>query len=89
MSKGITGLETSPSQLGWTYTGDGFLQNMVTGARKSQKKVGIIKQKELTAYVLWHMWKARNTWCFRGETWTERETIERACEEWMEFEHAQ
>lgn len=42
-------------------------------------------RQEFTAYIMWQVWRARNAWCFKGETWAEKEIVERACEEWKEF----
>lgn len=40
---------------------------------------------ELTAYLLWGIWKMRNKWCFEKETITEMEVVERSRIEWLEF----
>lgn len=51
---------------------------------KSGKVLGLQDKQELTAFIMWQVWKARNALYIRGENWAEKEIIERACEEWQE-----
>lgn len=50
---------------------------------------GLDERQELTAYIMWHMWKARNQWQFNSELWPEPEIIQRAWKEWFEFKTVQ
>lgn len=42
-------------------------------------------RKELTAYILWHIWKNRNRWTFNAETWSEIDIVQGAWNEWIEY----
>lgn len=42
-------------------------------------------RQELTAYILWHIWKTRNTWTFKAEKLSEMEVVQRAVGKWLEF----
>lgn len=44
---------------------------------------------EITNYVMWSMWKARNANCFGAERWTKIDIINRACKVWLEYKNAQ
>lgn len=46
---------------------------------------GLEESKELTAYIMWQMWKARNSCHFNAERWTELEIIQKAWREWIKF----
>lgn len=47
------------------------------------------ERQEVTTFILWHMWKARNALYFCGENWEERVLIAQACEEWREWKEVQ
>lgn len=46
-------------------------------------------RKELTAYIMWHIWKARNCWLFKNKWMPEKEIVQQDVGEWMEFQEAQ
>lgn len=46
-------------------------------------------RQELTAYILWHIWKDRNAWLFNVEKNSELEVVQRAWYEWLEFKEIQ
>lgn len=46
-------------------------------------------RKELTAYILWHIWKNHNSWIFNLEKWSELEVVQHAWSAWMEYKNAQ
>lgn len=60
---------------------------------KEQGKDGNQKEirarQELSAYIFWHIWNARNAWNFNAEMRNDKEVVQRAWEEWMEFSVAQ
>ncbi|CAH2946199.1 MAG: hypothetical protein PPHERAN_6371 [uncultured Paraburkholderia sp.] len=43
---------------------------------------------ELTLYLWWQIWKARNDWVFRGERKSEMDIVRSATNEWMEYNEA-
>lgn len=47
-----------------------------------------IKRIELTAYILWHIWKNRNKQVFDNKRDDGFEVVQRAIEEWLEFKDA-
>ncbi|XP_052172310.1 uncharacterized protein LOC127788238 [Diospyros lotus] len=40
---------------------------------------------EISAYIFWNLWKARNAWCFNKERWLAHEIIQKSLDEWTEF----
>ncbi|WP_157056330.1 hypothetical protein, partial [Candidatus Burkholderia verschuerenii] len=59
----------------------------------AQAKMGqqnmIQDRQDLTVYILWQIWRNRNEWCFSETRRHEKEVVQRAWEEWMEFKEAQ
>lgn len=43
---------------------------------KAHNNKDLQERQELTAYTLWHIWKARNAWNFNDEKRTEREIVQ-------------
>lgn len=41
------------------------------------------EKQELTAFLIWQMWKARNNWSFKAEQWSELEIVQKALGEWL------
>lgn len=33
------------------------------------------ERQELTTYIMWHIWKDRNSWVFKSEKWSELEVV--------------
>lgn len=46
-------------------------------------------RQELTTYILWQTWKARNAYLFNGGRKTEREIVQLAWQEWIEYKEEQ
>lgn len=38
------------------------------------------ERQELTADLIWQVWKARNSWSFKAEQWSELEIVQKAWE---------
>lgn len=55
--------------------------------RKVRNKMELQVRQELTAYILWYIWKAKNAQ--KAGKCIEREVVEQAWEEWMEFKEVQ
>lgn len=51
----------------------------------SQVKKGI----ELTVYLLWQIWKCRNSWQFQEQKVEVEEAVQKATNEWREYENIQ
>lgn len=51
----------------------------------AKKNQTMADRKELSAYIIWQIWKQRNRWLFHTEKWTKQEVVQKACKEWMEF----
>lgn len=49
------------------------------GNAENYKKM--LKRQELTAYIMWHIWKIINSWTFKYEILTESEVVQRVWEE--------
>lgn len=62
---------------------------MVDGIQKSKEKAELLDRLGLTAYLLWHLWKAQNSWIFNVEFSDERDIVQRAWSEWIEYKAAQ
>lgn len=45
----------------------------------------MLERQELTSYLMWLIWKARNSWTFKSESQTKNEIVKKAWGEWMEF----
>lgn len=56
---------------------------------KARNREEILERQELTAFILWYMWKAKNALVFCGESWDEREIIERAWRDWRDWKDVQ
>lgn len=60
---------------------------------KKQGEIGrngaMDERHELTAYIMWQTWKARNCWLYNSECWTELDIIQKAWDEWTEFKAQQ
>lgn len=56
---------------------------------KAEKAQELQNRQEITAYIMWQIWKARNALIFGAENRTERDIIRKASEEWLEFKYAQ
>lgn len=53
-------------------------------------KEGAMKDRQdFTAYLIWQIWKARNSRTFHKEYWSEMEIIKKAWEEWSKFKDVQ
>lgn len=44
---------------------------------------------ELSAYIMWQIWKNRNNWIFNSEKLIEIEVVNKAWAEWLEYKDAQ
>lgn len=53
------------------------------------RRTYIQARQELTAYILWHIWKDRNAWLFNAEKNSGLEVVQRAWYEWLEFREIQ
>lgn len=47
------------------------------------------ERQELKEYILWHMWKARNSWLFNRKVVSELDMVQQGMEEWMEYADCQ
>ena len=45
----------------------------------------MIEWQELTAYILWNIWKDRNRWVFKAERGSEIDVVNLAWGEWLEY----
>ncbi|CAH2944887.1 MAG: hypothetical protein PCALPYG88_7425, partial [uncultured Paraburkholderia sp.] len=55
----------------------------------NSKKCGEFQSRiELTVYLWWQIWKARNEWMFRGEMKSEYDIVRSATNDWLEYNEA-
>lgn len=47
------------------------------------------ERQEQTAYIIWHIWKARNSWLYNGQMVPELEVVQQTMEECLEFAECQ
>lgn len=90
----VTSLRSSSNYLQW----DGMawtsrLTPLKSGGEKMAKQIkkdqDMQYRQELTPYILWQIWKARNAWLFTGERRTEREIVQLDWQECIEFKEKQ
>lgn len=46
-------------------------------------------KKELSAYIIWYIWKNKNRWIFNSENMSELIIVQEAWKEWMEYQAEQ
>lgn len=85
-----THLEASSSPMGWHSTTYFFFQRVVKRISKCIKPTEHERERqELTAYLIWHVWKARNSWAYNASKASEHEVVQKAIAAWTEFKDSQ
>ncbi|CAI9095797.1 OLC1v1031812C1 [Oldenlandia corymbosa var. corymbosa] len=56
---------------------------------KIEKGEEVQARVELSVYILWQIWKARNVWLYEGKKLEPMEVVQRAMKEWGEFKQVQ
>lgn len=71
--------------MGWTSSLHRFFSKVVARNLQHARDKVVQDRLELIVYVIWMLWKTRNLWMFNYQMRTERDTIEQAVVEWIEF----
>lgn len=64
------------------------MEHWWTVLAKAGKNRMMLERMEITDYICWNMWKARNAWLFNGVKWEPWEIVNKALQEWKEFGEA-